>query len=246
MKKFGIVNISPNSFSKDCVENFDEICKKILNFKNNGFYGIDIGAQATNPNVEIITESEEFARLEGVLPKIAAFAKKLNLALSIDTFYPKITEFAVSCGFDYINDVSGLQNDEMLSILQKYDNTIYILMHSLSVPAKRDIILPENSDVIDVLVNFAMEKIEKLMAFGTTKERIIFDPGIGFGKNLEQNWEILRNIKQIKAKLNVPIYLGFSRKSFLSCITDDIPMRDIASQTLAKFLENDIDFVRLH
>jgi len=246
MKIFGIVNLSSNSFSGDSLVDIYQIEERMLNFSSKNAYGIDIGAHATNPNAKKLDEDKEMCILQKFLPQISKFAKKLNLKLSIDTFYPKIANYACGLGFDYINDVNALKNEAMIEVLQKYSNVKYILTHSLSAPVKDGEFLKNDINIMDFLINFCNEKISILNKNDISIDRIIFDPGIGFGKNTEQNWTIVQNFEIFK-HLKCKTYLAHSRKKFLSNFTEnDIKLRDLATSIITKTLENKIDYVRIH
>lgn len=244
-KIFGIINITDNSFSGDGSLNLDLIKQKIFEFAENKAYGIDVGAQSTAPTSKKISEEEEFSRLKKILPDIAKFSKNLNLKLSIDTFYPNIAEFALKNNFDYINDVSGFSNEKMINLLVKYPYVKGILMHSLSVPSDINIIYSNNVNIIDELIKTWKYQFEKFEKKSISMDRIIFDPGIGFGKTIEQDWEILRNIDKLKQECG-QIYIGCSRKKLFSIFTNNIQERDLLTAVVSKMLIGKVDYLRVH
>ncbi len=245
MKKFGIINLSQDSFSGDGNLNFKQIQQKMAYFKEKNYYGIDVGAQSTNPHSKLLEQEAEFSIITGIFPIISAAAKALNLEISIDTFYPKIAKFAVLHGCKYINDVSGLKFPEIIDVLRENQGVKYILMHSLCAPARSEICVPQSENIVEVILDFFHKKLEFIGNNGIDINRVALDPGIGFGKSAEQNWEILRNIVKF-TQLNLPIYLGISRKSFLSCVSNNMQDRDISTATILKMLENTVNFTRIH
>lgn len=245
MKKFGIVNLNIESFSGDGTDLMDENFKKIENFAQKSWYGIDFGAQPTNPNIQSIDKNKEIELTTKHLTKLINFAKSLNLKTAIDTFHPEIAEFACKNGIDYINDVNFLRNEEMIPILQQNKDVKYVLMHSLSVPVNREEVMAENKLILEQLILEFQKKISILEDSGIEKSRIILDPGIGFGKNEQQNWEILQNIEKLSV-LGCELYIGVSRKRFLSNLTQNIAEKDVASLVITKLLENKVHYSRLH
>ncbi|QED23244.1 dihydropteroate synthase [Candidatus Deianiraea vastatrix] len=242
MKIFAILNITKNSFSQDGLVEIDKIEERILNFKSKNVYGIDIGFHATNPSTSLVDEDVEFNNSSEILPQIMHILKGINL--SIDTFYPSVARFACELGFSYINDVNFCRNEEMLGILEEFINVKYILTHSLSIPVKRDECLSFDRNIIEQLLDLFNDKL-KIICKKIEKSRVVIDPGIGFGKNVDQNWEILRNFEKFKS-LGCKLYLAHSRKRFLSEISDEIKDRDIATKTISKMLENIADYARIH
>ena len=188
----GILNITPDSFSdsginlneKNFIENFEL-------FENNNVAIIDIGAEATNPKVNKITENEELERLDFVFRYIKS--KKFSYfkpLLSIDTYNYNTAKKAIESGFNIINDVNALKDERMLDLI-KNTNIRYVLTHSLSVPVNKDIVISDDVDIICELEKFFEEKINIFEKNNIKKEQIIFDIGIGFGKTYSQNLQLL-------------------------------------------------------
>ncbi len=246
MKKFAILNLSQDSFSNDTKSTIFDLESFFDKISKGGFHGIDIGFSATNPKVKSISEEIEADFLKKDLFLNAVnIAKKAGLVLSIDTIFPKIAKECCKLGFSYINDVNFLRNQEFIDVLNEFRNVKYILTHSSSVPAKADEFLDLDKNIIEALLELMQEKMKILEQAGINKSRIILDPGIGFGKNNEQSWEIIKNFAKFKI-LDCKVYLAHSRKRFLSDIASEIKDRDLPSQTITKMLEDIADYARVH
>lgn len=244
----GILNITPDSFS-DGGEFFDpesavNYTKKLI---EEGADVIDIGAESTRPGAKSLTAQEELDRIKAVLPEIIKITNDNNCVSSLDTRHAESTKYAIDCGIGWINDVSGSSDTAMIEAIANSD-VKFVTMHSLTIPADKNVILPEGTDAVEFLIKWFKDKSRKLEKAGIAKNRIIFDPGIGFGKNAEQSIDILKRIKEFK-KLDVEILVGHSRKSFIHAITgiQDPLDRDIETLVTSLYLaENKVDYVRVH
>lgn len=245
----GIVNITPDSFSDGGqTEAPESIEAKIVQMEKLGIHAIDLGAESTRPGAVSITPLEERRRLETVL-KFLQLRYKDSLIrpfLSIDTRTPEIAELALDHGMDCVNDVSGLSNPSMLELLadRSCDS---ILMHSLSVPADPGLTLPVDCDPVLELRKWLTEKLEMMDSRGIDLNRIIFDPGIGFGKTPQQSLTILRRIEEF-ADFPVRVLVGHSRKSFLKGIgIAGGKSADAATLSLSLTLaRKGVDILRVH
>jgi dihydropteroate synthase len=246
-KWVGIINLTPDSFSDGGV-NFEpqQAIKNTISLIENGAEVIDVGAESTRPSATKISEEEEWQRLEEFLSKLIALKQTHSFKISIDSYKPAIIAKALAIGVDIVNDVSGLKNLEVIPILKKY-NCDYVLMHSLTIPANKAVVLSEGVDVVEELYNFANQKIKLLEKNGISKKRIIFDVGIGFGKSAEQNIELIKNIEFFH-KLNCRLMVGHSRKSFLNYFgnVDSIDKKDLATNIISEFLKGKVDYLRVH
>lgn len=245
MKKFAILNFSHDSFSQGICKNENEaylIVKKALDL---GFYGIDIGISSTNPNANILDESYEIDFLKSeIFQKTVLFAKSNNIALSIDTIFPNVARICCENGFSYINDVNFLRNKGFVDVLNDFPSVKYVLTHSKSVPVKKDEFLNcKNGFVCDTIIDEMMVEIEFLTKNKISLSRIIVDPGVGFGKNNDQSWEIVQNFARFK-QLNCQTYLAHSNKRFLSAKSTQEAA--IATRVIAKMLEKTANYARLH
>ncbi|MDX1950097.1 MAG: dihydropteroate synthase [Rickettsiales bacterium] len=244
-KIFGIVNITPDSFSDGGLHsNAKKAFEYAEKLSLEGADIIDVGAESTRPDAVTISENEEWQRLQGFFE--LAYKDNFKTPISIDSRNPATIQKALDLGAKIINDVSGLKNEEIINLAVKY-NCKTVFMHSLTIPADKNITLPENIDVIEHLKNWALEKINFLKSKNLKSENLIFDAGIGFGKNINQNWQIINRAEEFLS-LNIPILIGHSEKSFLSKITDKpAGERLLATCEVSKILSlKQIDYLRLH
>jgi 2-amino-4-hydroxy-6-hydroxymethyldihydropteridine diphosphokinase / dihydropteroate synthase len=246
----GILNVTPNSFSDDgiCLDSEKALQRSIQLFEA-GANIIDIGSESTRPhNTDTLSPQEEWNRIYPVLEAIRTHWQGCDFRpkISIDTRSPRVAERALSFDIDFINDVTGFTNPLMLTIAQQ-SHVKLIFMHHLSIPPSKDNVLPLDKDPIDRIKIWAIDQQEKILVRGIDLDRIIFDPGIGFGKTPCQNIEIIKRANEFSS-LKLPILIGHSRKSFLERFVSVPPSkRDIEtamiSVTLAK---KNIDYLRIH
>ncbi len=244
----GIVNLTPDSFSQDGISNDETAFKnKINSLLAEHVQVLDLGAESTRPGAEPVTPEAEWHRLKPSLEWLKqSFRKQIFRPLiSVDTYHPQTAAAALELGADIINDVSGLRRPGMLEILQD-SNCQYVLMHSLSVPADPKHTLQEADPCTEVR-NWALAKIDELCAAGISLERIIFDPGIGFGKTAQASLTLLKRIDQF-LDLPVRVLVGHSRKSFLNQ-WGPRPVHDREYETLGvslRLAERGVDIIRVH
>ena len=235
----GILNLTPNSFSDGGMYNdFERAKEHLLELINDGADIVDIGAESTKPYSKSVPAKEQ---LEKLLP-IIDFAKG-KIALSIDTRSSEVAEECLNAGANIINDVSGFDYDEKIAdIIAKY-NVPVIIQHSKGTPENM-----QNSPVYADLMEEIFLNLRKKVDFARSKgiENIIIDPGIGFGKSREDNFEIIRRVEEFQS-LGCPLMLGISRKSLLNMQDEDNFTKDIytvALNTLA--IERKVDYIRVH
>ena len=237
-----IVNVTPDSFSGDgLLQNDSQFAISPSNLPN----FLDIGAESTRPAAKTLTTIEEWERIEKTLLSLDTnswFRPKV----SIDTRNALTAARALDLGIDMINDVSGLTDPEMIEVLKSGDLDI-VVMHNLGIPADPSKTIPVEENPVLVVKRFLSEKIELLDRNGVNRDRILIDPGIGFGKTADQSWYLLQHIDELKS-LGVRILVGHSRKSFLKEITDAPPKeRDIHTIAISQQLEKKgIDIIRVH
>jgi len=241
----GILNITPDSFSDGGEYNNEDIaierCQQLL---KDGAFAVDIGAESTRPDAKTITAKEEWNRLENILNKLVK--NHLISKTSIDTKNIETVEKALKLGVKWINDVSGISNTEIISLVKSYDAKITI-MHNLGIPAKKDVVMNNSIDFMNEINLWGRKKIDKLLEKGIDREKIIFDPGVGFGKTAEQSMTIVNEAESFKS-LNVAIMIGHSRKSFLRLVTNkDARDRDAETIKITRQLyHKKIDYIRVH
>ena len=254
-KIVGILNLTPDSFS-DGGKYFDE--KKALFYLEEmlmaGADIIDIGAESTRPNAQILNAQEEIARLENILPKLIFAIKNFNkihnknIQTSIDSYHLETIIFAHKIGVEIINDVSGLIDEKIIDYIAQ-NNLTAILMHNLAIHSNPELIVNRDLNVVDEIINWAHQKINYLTARKIQKSQLIFDPGIGFAKNSTQSIRILKNINAFRV-LDLPIYVGHSKKSFLDAINiPSQPNLDRTAKTLilSQYLaQKNVEYLRVH
>jgi 2-amino-4-hydroxy-6-hydroxymethyldihydropteridine diphosphokinase/dihydropteroate synthase len=245
----GIINVTPDSFSDGgAYFNLDQIEKYINEIENDVAY-IDIGAESTRPNAMPLTIEEEWARLEPVLKYLAKRyqGQFCRPKISLDTYHGEVAARALKYNIDVINDVSGLSCPVMKELLKTEFVGQYVLMHSVCVPADSKRIIDPQLSVLDYLNEWFQKKIEEFEHSGFPRDRVIIDPGLGFGKNQKQSFEILRGFSKFWT-LGCQVLIGHSRKSFLAPLSSKVPIeRDYESIGLSVGLVNSgVDILRVH
>lgn len=240
----GIVNVTPDSFS-DGGEAFglEEAVNRALAHQENGADVIDIGGESTRPGSEPITLDEELKR---VIPVLEALNGKIRIPVSIDTCKSEVAEQAIRAGAHIINDISaGTRDAKMPEIAAKYETGV-ILMHMQGTPRNMQE-KPHYDDLLVDIGRFLGSAVKRFERAGITKDKILVDPGIGFGKLLSHNLELIRHVEYFK-HIAAGVLLGPSRKSFLGSITG----RDVAnrlSESIAASIMGSIcggDMIRVH
>ena len=245
-----IINITPDSFSDGgevSINNFESLLKKL---DDHYVQILDIGAESTRPDAKPVSPDIEWQRLTPFIDCFFSFYKNypplLRPKLSVDTRHSQTAIKAIEQGADMINDVSGL-NTDMLKVLKKYDNVEYVLTHSLSVPVSPQKTLSTDNNPVEELKNWLSLKIHSLKDNNISLDRIIFDPGIGFGKTPRQSVKILQYIKEFSC-FPVRILVGHSRKSFMKNFSSSKPEeRDPESMGISLALAKaGVDIIRVH
>ena len=245
-KLVGILNLTPDSFSDggsyNCVSDILKHTEKLI---SDGAGIIDIGAESTRYGADSLSHDQEFERLLPSLKLVIDLAKENGVLTSLDTRNYLSARKAIELGIDWVNDVSGFSDSKMIGEIKNNDTKL-VVMHSLTVPADKNILIDESADPVSFVKNWAKEKINYLRNHSISKERIILDPGIGFGKNAKQSLEIIRRIVEF-ADLGVQILVGHSRKSFFNELTD-VPFaeRDLETVSASLFMKNYVDYFRVH
>ena len=209
-----VVNVTPDSFYDGGLY-FDpaRAIERGLELAAEGADIIDLGGESTKPGADPVPAEEEQRR---VLPVIAALRKKTKALISVDTTKAEVAETAIAAGADIINDISAGRFDTRMLPFAARSGAGLILMHMQGTPKTMQI-NPHYEDVLEEVKSFLRERIEAAESFGVKRERIIIDPGIGFGKSLEHNLTLLNNLVSL-AELGRPVLVGISRKSFIGNI----------------------------
>lgn len=227
-----IINLTPDSFWAESRKGADDVLFAVERAQKDGAAVIDIGAQSTRPGYREISAQEEIARFEKV---IRAIKERFDIPLSVDTYFAESARAALQLGADMINDIWGLTHDEdMAKTVAEFCASVCI-MHNTNTPLLEDI-----WGAID---NFLAKSTQKALNYGISKDRIILDGGIGFGKTREQNFELLGGYERLKG-LGYPLLLGASRKSMFGGKVEDRLVQTLESTRLAA--EKGVLFVRVH
>lgn len=255
----GILNVTPDSFSgdglltgEDTAVDLDAVLSQARQMQQAGADILDIGGESTRPGARLVEAGVEVSR---VLPVIERIAAELDVLISIDTYKAAVAEAALQAGAHMVNDVWGLHADPELAQVVARHNAPVILMHNRSSWAHAEIKeklggryvgIPYDNLLEDVK-NELLESISLAHVAGIPGEHIILDPGIGFGKTVEQNLELIRRLDEIRA-LGYPVLLGASRKSFIG-YTLDLPPDQRLEGTAAAVtigISRCVDMVRVH
>ena len=207
----GILNVTPDSFSDGgrylAVDDALRAAERLL---NEGADILDIGGESTRPGADPVGEEQERRR---VVPIIDGLRRRFDAFISIDTYKASVAESAIAAGADIINDISGLGFDPLMAELAARTGAGVVIMHILGTP--RDMQKnPHYDDVTGEIRDFLAGRVALAEAAGVQRTQIVIDPGIGFGKRLEDNFTILRELGRL-AELGLPILAGPSRKSFI-------------------------------
>ncbi|RDI41346.1 dihydropteroate synthase [Aquicella lusitana] len=245
----GVVNVTPDSFSDGgAFLEAEKALQQALYLVYSGAEIIDIGAESTAPSAKPLTADIEWQRLEPVLAAIQAAKDKFMILpkISIDTRHSEVAAKALKQGVDWINDVTGLEDEAMRELVctSKAD---CVVMHHMSIPASRQHVLPRHQDPVRLVYEWGAKQIDVLEKAGISRERIIFDPGIGFGKVAEHSLQLIRHTDVFK-QLGTRVLIGHSRKSFLSLFTPHtFAERDIETLSIALYLaKQPVDYLRVH
>lgn len=240
----GILNVTPDSFSDGGLYTSPErALRRAEELVEAGADIIDVGGESTRPFAKPVPLEEELRR---VIPAIELIRKHLDVPLSVDTYKAKVAEEALAAGADIVNDVSALRFDpEMVKVCARYRAPV-ILMHMKGTPQTMQVD-PHYEDVLAEIRAFFEERISFAEENGIARERLILDPGLGFGKRLEDNLKIIKHADYFRG-LNLPVMLGPSRKSFLGQLTSkEAAERDAATvATVAYAVLKGVDLVRVH
>ncbi len=241
-----VLNFTPDSFSDGGQYNsIKNAVEKVLQMESEGADIIDIGGESSRPGADSVSEKEELSR---VIPLISELRKQTNIPISIDTYKSEVAQKAIDAGADIINDISAFRFSPDMAEIVSDTNVPIILMHILGTPQNMQH-NPSYTSVNDEIISFFGERIEYARSKGIDKSKLIFDPGIGFGKRLSDNLEIVADLEKYK-QFNLPILIGTSRKSFIDMIHPSGKNADsriggsIASAVVA--VANGANIVRVH
>jgi dihydropteroate synthase len=211
----GILNITPDSFSDGGrFYSEEKAVQRALQMEEEGADFIDIGGESSRPGSEEVPLDEELRR---VIPVLEAIVPRVRIPVSIDTYKTEVARRAIECGAAMVNDIRALSEAGMQKLVAKTGVGV-VLMHMKGRPGTMQN-EPHYQSVVPEVVSFLQERMENAIAAGIKPEQIVIDPGIGFGKNLFHNLQILRSLDQF-LELNRPVLVGSSNKSFIGKILD--------------------------
>lgn len=213
----GILNVTPDSFS-DGGKHFDPgiAITSAIKMEADGADIIDIGGESTRPYSDAVDADEELRR---VIPVIKGLRNKIRIPISIDTSKSSVATAAIEAGAEIINDVSGLEGDPNMTEVATSNEVGVCVMHMQGTPQTMQD-NPHYGDVVQDIKNYLHARLEACVTRGIPRQRICLDPGIGFGKTHEHNFELLRNIQTYR-ELGVPLLIGHSRKGFIGQLLGD-------------------------
>ena len=240
----GVLNLTPDSFSGDGIYNdVGRAVETAERMVSEGADIIDVGGESTRPGASRVELQEEIKR---VIPVVERLAKSLKVPISIDTYKSEVARRSLDAGASILNDITGLESDEKTAaIVARYDAYV-VLMHIRGTPLSM-----QQNPVYENLLEEIIEKLRylagKAETNGIKKEKIIVDPGIGFGKTYEHNLEILNRLADFKI-LEKPVLVGPSRKSFIGNILGIEPKDRVfgTAAAVAVAIKNGADIVRVH
>lgn len=244
----GIINLTPDSFSGDglyranCKEHLDLALEKARKMSADGADIIDLGGQSSRPGAKAISTKEELLRTASA---VKLLAKKITTPISIDTTKPEVAQACLEAGAQIINDISGLRNKRMIKVAAKYKAAV-VIMHMLGLPVNMQKKIAYHS-LIDDITAYLETAIDSACCGGIDPDKIIIDPGLGFGKTKEHNLAIMRHLEDFKV-LGKPILIGPSRKSFIGKVLgadiEDRRAGSLAASVMAAC--NGANIVRVH
>lgn len=225
----GVLNVTPDSFS-DGGEflTTDGATKRGLQMAAEGAHIIDIGGESTHPGSQPVTVQEELRR---VIPVIKNLCQKLDVPVSIDTSKAEVARAAIEAGASIVNDVTGGQGDEQMLPLVAETKSAFIIIHMQGTPRTMQV-QPRYADVVAEISEFFRQQYARAIGLNIDPMAIAFDPGIGFGKTLEHNLELLAHLERLRAH-DRPVVVGVSRKSFLGKLIGSPEIRDRLVPALA-------------
>ncbi|MGB4268569.1 MAG: dihydropteroate synthase [Spirochaetota bacterium] len=239
----GILNVTPDSFYDGGKYNsIDTALYHVSEMINNGADIIDVGGESTRPGAEEVAVEEEIDR---VCPVIEKIIHEFNIPVSIDTRKSTVADEALRLGAIMVNDITGLQADPDMPVTIARYNAYCVIMHIKGTPQTMQL-NTEYKDLLSEISKYLCDSIEIAKKAHIADDKIIIDPGIGFGKSLEQNYVILNNIQYFK-KLGYPVLIGLSRKSLIGRLYDSNEDRlpaTIALNAIAMY--NGADIIRVH
>jgi dihydropteroate synthase len=240
----GVLNVTPDSFyDAGAYATPDKAIAHGLRLASEGADILDIGGESTRPFATPVSEAVESER---VIPVVAALATQIAIPISVETYKASVARAALAAGARWINDVYGFQDPQMKELLAD-SGAVGVVMHMQGTPQTMQKNPVYSEGVVPMVYAWFQKRLEELLTFGVRANRLVIDPGIGFGKTLEQNLELLRALPRLK-QLGFPLLVGASRKSFLQKILKKeakaLLSASVAIHTMA--LAAHADVIRVH
>ena len=238
----GVLNVTPDSFSGDGIMDAQAAVTRARQMLADGADIIDVGGESTRPGARPVPFDEELRR---VMPVVQALTGDLGAVVSVDTMKSAVARLALGAGAAMINDVSAMRADpDMAGVVAEFQAPV-VVMHGYGVSTPAD--SPARGVVSEVL-EFLEERIESAVASGVARERILVDPGFGFGKTVQQNLEIIRRLRELRV-LQLPVVIGPSRKGTIGRVLGGLPVQERVEGTAAAVVVsilNGADVIRVH
>lgn len=244
VKIMGVLNVTPDSFSDGgSYFNLEDSLNQAEKLIEAGADILDVGGESTRPFADPVGTEEELAR---VIPVIEGIRARHSIPLSIDTYKARVAADALAAGADIINDIWALRKDPTMIDLCRETEAPIIIMHMQGTPETMQV-KPRYNDVVEDILSFFSERLEWITANGVKRNRLILDPGIGFGKSLAHNLSIIKHLNKLN-QFQLPVLLAHSRKRFLGEITkkEKEGERDQATAVVAALCAGDVAMVRVH
>ena len=239
----GIINVTPDSFSGDGMyAQADAAIAKGLALIADGARILDIGGESTRPGAQPVAADEEIAR---IMPVLEVF-RDVDVALSVDTRHAAVMKAALDAGADIINDISGFRDPQAQNLVAAHPNCGVCIMHMQGDPSTMQI-QPEYTDIVSEVKHYLVRQAQTLEALGIAKQRICIDPGFGFGKSLEQNFQLLAQLKNL-TETEYAVLVGVSRKSMIGMTTQKSVKERVFGSVAAAVcgLERGASILRVH
>jgi dihydropteroate synthase len=244
----GVLNCSPDSFSDGREYNDEAMRVRMLELADDGADWIDVGGESTAPGSTAVDATTELARLETFFRNRDA----LNLPFSVDTIKSKVALEGIRRGARMINDVSGGRHDpEMLALMSEHPDVRFVLMHSVFPDGRAERRARGEGDIIEIASRFFEERLRACEDAGMKHGSVILDPGMGafLGTDPADSIRVIRSLDVLRERFGLPLYVGASRKGFLSAYTSDRGANDRLGSTLAATVAailHSADYVRIH
>jgi len=241
----GILNVTPDSFSDgSCYFDHQKAVERGMQMAREGADIIDIGGESSRPGAASVTTRQEMAR---VIPVVESLSGKLNIPISVDTTKSPVAQKALEAGAEMINDISSLTRDKKMAAVVGKAGAALILMHMRGKPADMQTGDLAYNNLMEEISGYLKKSCSKALAAGIERDRIVIDPGIGFGKTYEDNCTIINKLEELKA-LGLPVMIGTSRKAFIGKVTGGNPSERMegTAATVALSIMNGCHIVRVH